>query len=67
MKKKVRVDFSAHCSVVVEVEDTDDYYDRASELAEEYLLGNKEINPSWEPDDGGIDDADDFDVPDVRE
>ena len=67
MKKKVRVDFSAHYSVVVEVEDEESYYDRAAELAEEYIQGNPAIRPEWELDDGGVDDADDCDKPDVRE
>ena len=30
MKKKVRVDFSAHTSVVVAVEDDDDMYDKSA-------------------------------------
>ena len=67
MKKKVRVDFSSHYSVVVEVEANDDMYDNAATLAEEYINGNPAITPSWEIDDGGIDDADDCDEPDVRE
>ena len=66
-KRKVRVDFSAHYSVVVEVKDDDDYLDKAAEIAENYMDGNKTIIPSWEIDDDGIDDADETDIVDVRE
>lgn len=59
MKKKVRVDFSAHCSVVVAVDDTDDMYDEAVRIAEEYVEGNPSIRTNWEVDDGGFDDVDD--------
>lgn len=59
MKKKVRVDFSAHYSVVVAVDDTDDMYDEAVTIAEEYVEGNPSIRPNWEVDDGGFDDVDD--------
>ena len=67
MKKKVRVDFSAHYSVVVEVEANDAMYDNAAILAEEYINGNPAIETSWEIDDDGIGDANDCDEPDVRE
>lgn len=59
MKKKVRVDFSAHCSIVVSVEDSDEMYDDAIKIAEEYITGNPAITPVWEVDDDGTDDADD--------
>ena len=59
--KKVRLDFSAHCSVVVEVPDVDNYEDEAVELAENYLSGNNNVYVSWELDDGGIEDADEDD------
>ena len=64
--KKVRVDFSAHISVVVEVKDGDSYLDRAVELAECYVEGNPSITPSWELDDGGVEDVDDEEIADVK-
>lgn len=67
MKKKVRVDFSAHYSVVVEVEENDVMYENAAILAQQYICGNPAIEPSWEIDDGGVDNADDDDDVDVRE
>lgn len=65
--KKVIVDFSAHISVVVEVKDGDSYLGRAAELAERYVRGNSSIKPYWELDDGGIEDADDEEIVDVKE
>lgn len=66
--KKVRVDFSAHMSVVVAVKDGDDYLDRATELAEEAVneLGFRQ-SATWEVDDGGVDDANDTDEVDITE
>lgn len=61
--KKVRLDFSAHCSVVVEVPDTENYEDKAIKEAENYLFGNPSVYVNWELDDGGIDDADEDDEP----
>lgn len=55
--RNVRIDFSAHISVVARVEDGDDYLDRAAELAEDFLNGNPSIHPVWEIDDVGIEDA----------
>ena len=66
--KKVRVDFSAHMSVVVAVKDGDDYLDRATELAEE-AVNELRFRQSayWEVDDGGVDDANDTDEVDIKE
>ena len=66
--KKVRVDFSAHMSVVVAVKDGDDYLDRAIETAEKAVneLGFRQ-SANWEADDGGVDDADDTDEVDITE
>lgn len=61
--RKVRLDFSAHCSVVVEVPDTENYEEEAIKEAENYLFGNPSVYVSWELDDGGIDDADEDDEP----
>lgn len=57
---KYRVDFSAHQSVVVEVTDTEDAEEKAMELAEKYIYN---FCPSWEIDDGGIEEADPEDEP----
>jgi hypothetical protein len=65
--KKIRVDFVARCSVVVQVNECDDMYDNAVELAEQYIQGNPEIRPMWEVEDDGVDDADDEDCVDVKE
>ena len=67
MKKKVRVDFSAHCSIVVAVEESDDYLDQAAQLAEKYVDGNPSINPDWEIDDDGVDDAEEDAEVDVEQ
>ena len=56
--KKVRVDFSAHYSVVVAVEDSYDYYDKAANIAEKYMNGNS-VYPMWDVDDDGVYDVDD--------
>lgn len=66
--KKVRVDFSAHMSVVVAVKDGDDYLDRAIETAEEAVneIGFSQ-SARWEVDDGGVDDADDTSEVDITE
>ena len=60
MKRKYRIDFSAHTSVVVAVEGEDEVMmeEEAIRIAEDYLLC-RGIVPSWELDDGGIDDVDD--------
>ena len=60
MKKKFRLDFSAHASVVVAVDDSDEELmeEEAIRVAQEYLLSGG-IVTSWELDDGGFDDADD--------
>lgn len=64
--KKIRVDFVAHCSVVVQVKEGDYMYYDAAELAEQYIQGNPSIRPEWEVEDGGIDDADEEDTVDVK-
>ena len=58
MKKKIRVDFSAHCSVVVSVKESDTMYDDAITIAEHYVEANPIFRPDWEVDDGGVSDAD---------
>lgn len=60
MKKKFRLDFSAHTSVVVAVDDSDEELmeEEAIRIAQEYLLSGG-VETSWELDDGGLDDADD--------
>ena len=65
--KNVRVDFVAHCSVVVQVKECADMYDNAIELAEQYVQGSPAIRPEWEVEDGGVDDASDEDCVDVKE
>ena len=67
--KKVRVDFSAHVSVVVAVKDGDDYWDRAIELAEDHINSGSYITRDvyWEVDDDGVDDADETDEIDFKE
>ena len=64
--KKIRVDFVAHCSVVVQVKEGGYMYDDAAELAEQYIQGNPSIRPEWEVEDGGIDDADEEDRVDIK-
>ena len=65
--KKIRVDFVAHCSVVVQVKECGDMYDNAAELAEQYMQGNPAIRPEWEVEGDGVDDAGDEDCVDVKE
>lgn len=65
--KKVRVDFVAHYSVVVQVKECDDMYDKAAELAEQYIQGNPAIETVWEVEDGGVDDAGEEENVDVKE
>jgi hypothetical protein len=65
MKKKVRVDFSAHTSIVVAVDNTDDYLDRAIELAEDYVTQCRDA--VWEVDDDGVDDVGDDEEAEVTE
>ena len=64
--KKVRVDFSAHISVVVAVKDGDDYLDRAVETAEK-SINEVGFSAIWEVDDDGVDDANDTDEVDIME
>lgn len=66
MKKKMRVDFSAHYSVVVAVEECDDMESKAIELAEQYIQGGK-IDADWEMDEGGVSDANNEDYIDIIE
>lgn len=65
--KKIRVDFVAHSSVVVQVKECDDMYDKAIELAEQYIQGNPKIETVWEFEDGGVDDAEKEECVDVEE
>ena len=65
MKKKIRVDFVSHASIVVELEDCDDIYDKAARIAEEYINGNPICRPTFEVEDDGVDDADESDEVDV--
>lgn len=60
MKKKFRLDFSAHTSVVVAVNDCDEELmeEEAIRIAQEHLH-RRGVEASWELDDGGLDDADD--------
>lgn len=58
---KVRLDYSAHISVVVEVpgDDLDENVEfEAMKIAEDYLHGNG-VHADWELDDGGVDVVDD--------
>ena len=57
---KYRVDFSAHQSIVVEVPDTERSEDEAIALAEEYMYN---MRPSWEMDDGGVEEAEEDEEP----
>ncbi len=57
---KYRVDFSAHQSVVVEVPDSEDAEEQAISLAEQYIY---DLCPSWEVDDGGIEEVDEDEEP----
>ena len=54
---KLRLDFSAHHSVVVEVPDDENQEKNAIAIAEEYLDSNG-VCPIWELDDEGITDDD---------
>lgn len=65
-RKKLRVDFSAHCSVVIELNEGDGMYDEAIELAEQYIHGNPNIRATWEADDDGVSDADEEEYVDVK-
>ena len=65
--KKIRVDFVARCSVVVQVKECGDMYDNAVELAERYMQGNPAIRAEWEVEDGGVDDAEEEESVDVRQ
>lgn len=65
--KKIRVDFVAHHSVVVAVKETEDMYEVAEQVAQSYIEDNPSVHPTWEVEDGGVDDAyEDADV-DVEE
>jgi len=57
---KYRVDFSAYQSVVVEVPDGENAEEQAISLAEQYIY---DMFPSWEVDDGGIEEADEDEEP----
>lgn len=62
--KKVRLYFTAHCSVVVETPVDDEDYSQAIETAQNSLNGLKGMIPDWEFDDGGVDeDVDDNEQP----
>lgn len=65
--KKIRVDFVAHTSVVVQVKECDDMYDKAAELAEQYIQGNPSIETVWEVEGDGVDDAEEDACVDVKE
>ena len=65
--KKVRVDFVAHYSVVVAVNECDDMYEVAENLAQSYIDSNHSVKPTWEVEDGGIGDADVNDDVDVEQ
>ena len=65
--KKIRVDFVAHSSVVVQVKEGDDMYDKAIELAEQYIQGNPSIETEWEFEGGGVDEAEEDACVDVEE
>lgn len=65
--KKIRVDFVAHSSVVVQVKECDDMYDKAIELAEQYIQGNPSIETVWEFEGDGVDDAEEDADVDIKE
>ena len=65
--KKIRVDLTAHTSIVVGVNECDDMYDKAAEIAESFIQGNPSFDAYWEVDDGGVDDADENDEVSVYE
>lgn len=64
--KKVRVDFVAHMSLVVAVEDGVDYLNRAVDVALEHVY-DADYTPVWEVEDDGVDDAKETDDVDVTE
>ena len=56
---KLRFDFSAHKSVIVEVPDGgEEMEEKAQKIAEDYLLG-RGVYANWELDDGGVEEVDD--------
>lgn len=56
---KLRFDFSAHKSVIVEVPDGgEEMEEKAQKIAENCLLG-RGVYANWELDDGGIEEVDD--------
>ena len=68
--KKIRVDFVAHYSVVVAINECENVYDKAVELAESYVANSPSVRPSWEVEGDGVDDADadaDVDVEEMAE
>ena len=62
--RKLRLDFVAHTSLVVEVEDNEKAEATAIKIAEKELRSNG-FFPEWELEDGGIEDLepDDDEVP----
>lgn len=54
---KLRLDYSAHQSVVVEVPDDENQEDNAIAIAYDYLASNG-VYPMWELDDEGISEDD---------
>lgn len=65
--KKIRVDFVAHQSVVVAVKETEDMYEVAEQIAQVYIENSPSVHPTWEVEDGGVDDADEDADVDVAE
>lgn len=57
--KKVRLDYTAHISVVVEVPNDEDWFDNAISVAADYLYGYRGVKakPMWELDDGGVEEV----------
>ena len=65
--KKIRVDFVAHISVVVDVNESEDAYEVAEELAQTYVDCNPSIKAKWQIEDGGINDAGEYDSIDISQ
>lgn len=51
--RKIRLDFVAHYSVVVEVPDDENSEENAITIAEDYM-SSKDVYVTWELEDGGI-------------
>lgn len=60
--RKIRLDFVAHYSVVVEVPDDENSEENAITVAEDYMNSNG-LYFTWELEDGGIEDAEDNEEP----